>query len=206
MTEAIHTIAKLARRTAEQRVNVPAMIDWIDQNPTQFQGMLDSFDQVVDRFNRIRIIEIPDSLKNTKAIKEKMDQNLPTTSILITESESLSGIRFRSFVDTLKDVEKMMERGETTKEEPYLAYHTTKTDTQALVVGGLFHVYEEMLLRDPNLSDVFRRGQLVDALVEMLAKDRTNLLYDAVVSKSRLDWIGSWEGFTEEFRKANGFK
>ncbi len=204
--EVASAVARVARRTVEGRTHAPDVISWIETNPVELQNLLDNFDKVINRFNSINLGEPPVSLINAIIVKGELSQDqLPTFNTIISQSQSAFSKGFRSFVNTLKDMNKMMERGETTQAEPFLAFHKTETDTPALVIGGIFHTYEEMLMRDPKFSGRFKWGQLVDALVETLAEDKTNPLYDAVANKSRLDWIDGWEGFSEQFRKENGF-
>ena len=105
---------------------------------------------------------------------------------------------------TFKRLNEMMARGETTKEEPYVAYHKARTDDiEALVIGSLFHFYEEHVLKHEDIS--IDRGNIEGALIEVLSTMPNNPLWSAISDRERLNWVDKWPGFSENFRKKLGF-
>lgn len=203
MNEGHQVIERVASRTLVERVNVPQMTEWIHTNPERFETLLNSLDLVITGFNRSLTSSIPDNLTNLRALQTTFQgEQLPTTKEML--SESGKG-RLKAFLKAMKTMNAMMERGESTREEPYLWFHATNTDEEALVVGGIFHGYEELMKTDDRLKNRFVHDQLINGLIEVLAQQQENPLYSAVAGETRLNWINGWEGFSPSFRQGLGF-
>lgn len=192
-------VEKVAGRTIGERENITPMLEWARQNPERVQALLASFDGLVQRLNVMLAGDVLSHLTNVIALKEKLGGNLLPTQ----EDMNQDGIaRFTSFVRGMKTMSDMMARGETTKDKPYLRFHTTTTDSEALAVGAIFHGYEEMMARHSELGAFFANDQLVNALIEVI--DFSDELFPALSEKGKLDWIDGYDGFSLQFRNEKG--
>ena len=100
----------------------------------------------------------------------------------------------------------MMKRGEGRGEEPKLTFHTNDLDDESLVVGALFHGYEELAKRDPQIGSKLQLDQIGNGLIEVLGSKRESPLFDPIAGKGRLNWVDGYDGFAPEFRQKLGLK
>lgn len=163
----IDSISQLARETGmTDRENVPKMVAWIRGNRSEFKKLISSFDRLVKDYN----------LSGPEVA-------LPTINQLLGENKWCP-----LFKETFEGVNQMMQNGEIEEpSEPFLNYHTAPIDTPALVAGGIFHIYDELLMRHPDHKDT-QRYQSVDDLLIILSSHKENPLYNPVFNKDRLDW------------------
>lgn len=206
MNDTAEITVKVLKRTLADRMNAERAITWIENSPQRFNELIQAFDEVVARHNTLNVLEaIPDSMANTQYIRFWLhDKTIPTITGMMCENKGM----LKQFIKTARGANILMMRGESNeglKERPYLSFHTSKADDEALVIGGIFHMYEELLLNDQGLKGCVQRDVLLDSMIEVLSMDTQNPLYDAVANPNRLDWIRGWKKFSEDFRTANGF-
>ncbi len=200
--EFVRTITGISKQKIGERQNASSVISWVERNQVQFTRLLLNFDRVVNSFNFQDINSIPASLTNAIGIKQQLeDITLPTFREMIVADKKET---IKKFESTSTFINQMMQRGETTKEEPYLAFHISNIDPQSLVVGAVFHYYEELLIEkgiiDESLRDKFSYG-----FIEVLANQRNrNPLWDAIADSDKLNWVDGDDTFTEDFRRSVG--
>lgn len=202
----IPIVEKLVKRTAEHRTNVPRMLDWIEINPDRFREILYFLDEAVKGFNtNIASGDIPSRFIALNNLRSSFNtQRLPTVFELSNGTRRTTYITFARAVFTMSEMMKRGEEGETAGS--YLNFHTMQIDPEALVIGGVLHVYEEVMKRSPSIAPLFVHGLLVDGLVEVIILQREeNILYPAVAHRDRLNWVAGWQGFSKEIRNELGF-
>lgn len=196
------TIINTAEVLIGKRTNVKHMLAWIQKHPSVFNHQLLLFDAAITKLNaNVTSASIPEELINITSLKDK--GNFPKLPSISTIDEN----QFTSFARSLITMNTMMKRGETTQEEPLMRFHMTQAVMPALVVGAIFHTYEEMMLRDRRFG-MLERGHLDGALIESLSQIREeNILFDMIAHKNPLglDWVDGWKGFSPQFRKNLGF-
>lgn len=197
---------RIFRSAAEAPVRVPEVLGWIEQNAEEFQGLLGGFDAVINDFNSRATADV--SYKNFSVIKEVLgDQRLPTTHEMLSENGRDSAL---SYIKVIRDMKEQMLRGQKPdgeRVEPWMAYHTTKTDLKTLVIASIFHTYEEMIKNRPEFRDKsFEQDRITEALMEVASEHRDLGLFDALARKDGMDWVDGYEGFTSDFRHKNGYK
>lgn len=196
--QTVEVISKIANRTLKDRQQVPEIIKWTKENEAHFNELLESFDQTITMLNDLSENDIPADFINTLALKKALgSRRLPTVSEM-SESDS----PFNLF-GTLKHVSRMMSRGETTKEEPWLAFHTKKIDKESLVVGAIIHTSEEYYLAHANVPPTIHRGMIEFAVEEVSSLDPNSPIWQTVSDKNRLNWIDSGNEFSQQFRTRN---
>lgn len=195
-------IEKIAGRTLSERLQVPEMLAWLKDHKQRFTELVAAFDQVVDQFTNTFINEIPEECIHARRLKELLGN---TALPMLNEMSLLKYIgRAKNLFCTMKQVDVMMARGETTKEEPYLAFHQTKTNMEALMIGAIIHIAEEYYLAHAQLPKGIQRGDIELALEEMLSLHKENPLWDAVANTKRLNWVDGYALFSSEFRVKQG--
>lgn len=196
------SVTKLGNRVLSERENSEEVLGWIRENPEQFDLLLKAFDDVIHLFNNSSVTLSKEYMNLNKTKNELRVASLPTIFEMIDRHDFKTLLQLGK---TFRKLNGMMARGETTKEEPYVAYHTAKTnDLEALVVGSLFHFYEEHVLAHEGIP--VERGNIEGALIETLSQMPTNPLWGAISERNRLNWIDNWSGFSEDFRNNLGFK
>lgn len=200
--EFLETISKIAAHTLKDRKQVSEVLRWLKNNRECFNQLITSFDQLIGQFNTESIENIPEECSHARQLKQLLGNAvLPT----IDEMRVLENIGSPfNLLRTMKHVNSMMIRGETTKVEPYLAFHTRSADTEALVMGAIIHIVEEYYLANAGLPIDVTRGVIELAIDEMLSLHKDNPFWDAIANKERLNWIDGYAGFSEEFRHAQG--
>ena len=212
MTEqAQKVLIKVARRATEHHTppqNTHSMLEWIGSNPEKFKIFLGDFDNVVQDFNSLPNDQLPSYYANFHLIKGVLgDRLLPTTQEMLT----IPGTReVKTFMSVMKGIDAMMRRGQLPEEqrkEPYLRYHTTQTGVDNLVVAGIFHTYEEVVIAREALEGVFESDRLVEALMEVasLPQHQSSGLFKSLAAKDGMNWVDNYHRFSEKFRTINGF-
>lgn len=200
MHELLPFVQRFGKRLLRDRKNVDHMLDWIETSPEKFAEILKAFDNIIAKFNESS--EIETSHTNTIFFKEFLGPNtLPTIAEMTLQGDFQSLLHLGR---TFSRLNGMMHRGETTKLEPYVKFHTkTTVGPEALVVGSLFHFYEEHVLQHYGIS--LDRGVLEGALIETLSLLQDNMLWHFVSAKDQLNWVDGWKGFSKEFRNQLDF-
>ena len=169
--KSIEAIARIAGCTLAGREHVTEMTDLLKNNPDRFNELLSAYDQVIIQFNNSSFDDIPLEFTNARKLKTLLGTIQLRTVAEMDASDSPYNLR-----STLKQMKAMMLRGETTKEEPWLRFHTTNTDPEALVSGGIIHTMEEYYLAHANLPDDVQRGMIELAIDEILSLNPDNPL------------------------------
>lgn len=191
----VEVITKITDHTLKDRQQVPEIISWTKENEDTFNKLIESFDQAVTKLNSLAVNEIPADFINTQALKNALGpRRLPTISEMSESDNPLN------LFGTLKHVNKMMTRGETTKEEPWLAFHTKKIDKESLAVGAIIHITEEYFLAHANLPPSIHRGMIEFAVEEVSSLDENSVIWKNVSDKDKLNWIDGGEEFSLSFR------
>jgi hypothetical protein len=198
-------LLEVVKKTIHDRVNAERSIHWIEEHREIFSQLMADFDLLIQTFNQLSADEVDPKAVNLVEVKNAFDQQaLPTIETL---AEQRGTTILKRFIRTMRYTNQLMTRGEVTKEKPYLSFNQTSTDEEALVVGGIFHIYEEMIrkLEHSPLQGI-KRDKLVDALVEIVSGEPESQLFQAIADKDRLNWIDQYKGFSLEFRQSLGFK
>ncbi|HKZ34960.1 MAG TPA: hypothetical protein VJ179_03805 [Patescibacteria group bacterium] len=187
--------------------NTSEMLAWIDNNMEAFAGFLQVFDGIIARFNDRPAEDVQKSFINTMLLKDVLgEKKLPS----IKAMESAGGTsEVKIFMRTLRDVISMMKKGEFPEEqrqEPFLRYHTTQTDTRNLIVAAIFHTYEVLAAKREGLEGRFEPDRLVEALMEIASEKKEDGLFNALASKEGMNWVDEYPRFSQEFRRQNGFR
>lgn len=186
-----------------ERENVRGMIQWISNNRERFDTVLmPGFLTAINRANATLAGERPeDEYRNMQLLYDSLHDTDHTIFFPLPNEVSYFG-----FVRTFVEMNHLMSNGEADPPVvPSLRFNATKTDSmEALVVGAMFHFYEELIMRDPEIaSRIPARDLIVDALVESAAQTGyRDPVVDAVRKEDRLNWVNGYEGFTTEFRQS----
>lgn len=213
MTEqAQKVLIRVARQATEHDIspqNTSTMLEWVSNNPREFETLLSDFDKIIQDFNSLPKDQLPSYYINFYLIKSAINGRLlPTTQEMLTATGTRE---IKTFMSVMRDIDAMMRRGqlpEDQREEPYLRYHTTQTDIRNLVVAGIFHTYEEVVIAREKLGGKFERDRLVEALMEIasLPQHQNSGLFRSLSAKEGMAWVDDYPRFSEEFRVVNGFK
>ena len=199
--EQMGIIEGVAARTLSERENMDKVLAWEKENPERFKELLTALDALIGAFNQALTEEPSEEFPNIGKLQGQLKgERIPTQEELGEEGR----VQFIAFVRALKGMNELMKSGETTKTNPYLRFHTTKTDTEALAVGAILHGYEELVMRHAKLAGLFKRDELIDGFVEVLSRHPENPLFAAVADTGRLNWIDGYGGFSETLRKKLG--
>src|SRR5258708_33710063 len=84
---------------------IPEILRWIDHNPEEFRGMLATFDEVIQDFNRRTPNQVDESYQNFHMIKRILGkQELPTVNSLLTETGLIPLMQYGRVVKSIKQM------------------------------------------------------------------------------------------------------
>lgn len=176
---------------------------WVREHKNREEHLVEAFDQCVGQFNQLENEEWLDrhSFQNVIYVKNRLrGKSLPTLAQTFQECNKQARRLYR---DVLVHTREQMEDGT-------LTFHTRQVKPRALVVGALFHLYENWVVLNPDFRDLFTPradgNRIVCALIEVLTLRKKNPLYTEVADKDRLNWIEGQELFARQFREQHGFQ
>jgi hypothetical protein len=183
------------------RPNMDEAAKWIEFNPFPFLKMLDGFDQLIISFNgqpdNFTSSAMPNTLNAKSALR---GDQLSTTDEMIRANDPK--IRSRLLLARYS-VQNMLAEAEINPKADLLnSFHVTAANPEAVVVGGIFRIYDEFTYDQYNqLKDgrTAEEGVFARALVENLSQYRRNLLYGKVFGVDGLNWA-SLPGLSTAFR------
>ena len=202
--EPIHApVERFGPRVLGQRPNSAKVFNWLEKNPEKFDQLLEAFDAAILLFNE-NGAALPENCINARTLKAKLKiEQLPTIASINEHPSTFTTAR--RFFMTLKEVDKMMQRGEMPpdkRKQPWLRFHTTKNMARTLVVAAISHVYEEYVVK--NHLAPGKRGEIESALIESMANLPRNKCWEAISSQKKLNWVNGDSHFSASFRKEHG--
>ncbi len=187
--------------------HVPQILEWIGNEPKEFNRLLVNFDLVVKDFNSRTAEETDPSYQNLRMVKGALGgQQLPEISELLVEPGIGPVLKYKGVV---KNIKEMMQRGDMPENERigrWIAYHKTDTDVKTLVVASIFHTYEELVKTKEGIKDKdIEEDRIIEGLMEIASEHPELELFSALSHKDGMNWVDNYDRFTEEFRRKNGF-
>lgn len=160
------------RHIIGSRPNMIKLLDGIEQDPSQLEAMLTSFDTAIEDYNSINVSELPDDLTFLPRVKPLLS-TLPTTKEMLAAPQTPA---CRSFVRSLHIMRPLMERAEDRQPEPNVGFHIWDgASVQEHLMGGVFQAYgltqaDLTLGRDVEKDKLYEfRDAILDSLIEIMA-------------------------------------